>query len=296
VEEDRFIIVTVAAEGYGNWANLQMAIRAAPQFRFGTPPLLLSPFLLYPLHYLLIYRSIWSVLSPFVVCTQTDWFFKSRSSLDLQRRCDYLIRLLDKESGDGTATGAKRKKKEPSETKASGKKAAKDKSEGEGKASSKKEKEKEGKKKSSKAAAAAEEEEEEDAKAESEEDEKPLGEKLKSKSKSKSKSKAEKDADTPKAKGKVRALLRSTASCLLTTVCVRRNGRLRKQRTNKRFRFCPNSSLTILGFGATYSWFLTLANCPRAELANAREQRRNTVFARGSVSCGSDSRFVIWQR
>ena len=46
--------------GYGNWDELKAAFRMSPQFRF-------------------------------------DWFVKSRTATELARRCDALIRLIEKE-------------------------------------------------------------------------------------------------------------------------------------------------------------------------------------------------------
>lgn len=68
-EEDRFLICMLNALGYGAWDALKAEIRRAEQFRF-------------------------------------DWFIKSRTPLELARRCDALIRLLEKEAVDlGTAAG-----------------------------------------------------------------------------------------------------------------------------------------------------------------------------------------------
>lgn len=47
--------------GYGNWDELKAAFRTSPLFRF-------------------------------------DWFVKSRTSQELARRCDTLIRLIEKEN------------------------------------------------------------------------------------------------------------------------------------------------------------------------------------------------------
>ena len=59
-EEDRFLVCMLNRLGYGAWDTLKAEIRAADQFRF-------------------------------------DWFIKSRTTAELQRRCDTLIRLLEKE-------------------------------------------------------------------------------------------------------------------------------------------------------------------------------------------------------
>lgn len=64
LEEDRFIICMAAQTGYGqnttDWETVRAEIRRAWEFRF-------------------------------------DWFFKSRSAAELQRRCDILVRLIEKE-------------------------------------------------------------------------------------------------------------------------------------------------------------------------------------------------------
>jgi SWI/SNF-related matrix-associated actin-dependent regulator of chromatin subfamily A member 5 len=58
---DRFMICMVHKLGYGNWDELKAAFRTSPLFRF-------------------------------------DWFVKSRTTQELARRCDTLIRLLEKEN------------------------------------------------------------------------------------------------------------------------------------------------------------------------------------------------------
>ncbi|XP_047311709.1 ISWI chromatin-remodeling complex ATPase CHR11-like [Impatiens glandulifera] len=60
-ECDRFMICMVRKLGYGNWEELKTALRKAPLFHF-------------------------------------DWFIKSRSTQELARRCDTLIRLVEKEN------------------------------------------------------------------------------------------------------------------------------------------------------------------------------------------------------
>ncbi|KAE8698315.1 SWI/SNF-related matrix-associated actin-dependent regulator of chromatin subfamily A member 5 [Hibiscus syriacus] len=59
-ECDRFMICMVHKLGYGNWDELKAAFRTSPLFRF-------------------------------------DWFVKSRTAQELARRCDTLIRLVEKE-------------------------------------------------------------------------------------------------------------------------------------------------------------------------------------------------------
>ncbi|KAJ3669555.1 hypothetical protein LUZ60_011505 [Juncus effusus] len=60
-ECDRFMLCMVHKLGYGNWDELKAAFRMSPLFRF-------------------------------------DWFVKSRTTQELQRRCDTLIRLVEKEN------------------------------------------------------------------------------------------------------------------------------------------------------------------------------------------------------
>lgn len=59
-EEDLFLIFMMYKHGYLNNERIRLEIRRAPQFRF-------------------------------------DWYFKSRNSQDIQKRCELLIRLLEKE-------------------------------------------------------------------------------------------------------------------------------------------------------------------------------------------------------
>ncbi|CAN1238806.1 ISWI chromatin-remodeling complex ATPase CHR17 [Linum grandiflorum] len=60
-ECDRFMICMTHKLGYGNWDELKAAFRTSPLFRF-------------------------------------DWFVKSRTTQELSRRCDTLIRLVEKEN------------------------------------------------------------------------------------------------------------------------------------------------------------------------------------------------------
>ncbi|XVE65663.1 hypothetical protein DITRI_Ditri08aG0018200 [Diplodiscus trichospermus] len=60
-ECDRFMICMVHKLGYGNWEELKAVFRTSPLFRF-------------------------------------DWFVKSRTTQELARRCDTLIRLVEKEN------------------------------------------------------------------------------------------------------------------------------------------------------------------------------------------------------
>ncbi len=59
-EEDRFLVCMMHQLGYGAWDELKAAIRASWRFRF-------------------------------------DWFIKSRTPVELARRCETLIRLIEKE-------------------------------------------------------------------------------------------------------------------------------------------------------------------------------------------------------
>lgn len=60
-ECDRFMLCMVHKLGYGNWDELKSTFRTSPLFRF-------------------------------------DWFVKSRTTQELSRRCDTLIRLVEKEN------------------------------------------------------------------------------------------------------------------------------------------------------------------------------------------------------
>ncbi|KAK1351875.1 ISWI chromatin-remodeling complex ATPase CHR17 [Heracleum sosnowskyi] len=60
-ECDRFMICMINRLGYGNWDELKAAFRTSPLFRF-------------------------------------DWFVKSRTTQELARRCDTLIRLVEREN------------------------------------------------------------------------------------------------------------------------------------------------------------------------------------------------------
>ncbi|KAL8158050.1 hypothetical protein AgCh_002674 [Apium graveolens] len=60
-ECDRFMLCMTHKLGYGNWDELKAAFRTSPLFRF-------------------------------------DWFVKSRTTIELARRCDTLIRLVEKEN------------------------------------------------------------------------------------------------------------------------------------------------------------------------------------------------------
>ncbi|GBG00203.1 chromatin-remodeling complex ATPase chain, partial [Raphidocelis subcapitata] len=71
-EEDRFILCKTHELGYGAWDELKAAVRRHWRFRF-------------------------------------DWFFKSRTPQELGRRCETLIRLIEKEMEDEGGPDAKRK-------------------------------------------------------------------------------------------------------------------------------------------------------------------------------------------
>ena len=62
-EEDRFLVCAMQRDGYGSWDVIRQEIRKNWAFRF-------------------------------------DWFFRSRTSLEIQRRCDVLIRMIEKEEED----------------------------------------------------------------------------------------------------------------------------------------------------------------------------------------------------
>ncbi|CAL5219362.1 g1181 [Coccomyxa viridis] len=73
-EEDRFILCKVHQLGYGAWDELKASIRQSWRFRF-------------------------------------DWFFKSRNPQELARRCDTLIRLVEKENEDSEEVERAERKK-----------------------------------------------------------------------------------------------------------------------------------------------------------------------------------------
>ena len=75
-EEDRFLVCTMAKLEYGAWDKIKAAVRTSEQFRF-------------------------------------DWFMKSRTPSELQRRSDTLIRLIERENAEasGKRKGGGRKSK-----------------------------------------------------------------------------------------------------------------------------------------------------------------------------------------
>lgn len=77
-EEDRFLVCMMQRLGYGAWDQLKQEIRKAWNFRF-------------------------------------DWFLKSRTALELQRRCDTLVRLIEKENDDDDKASAAKRKAAPKE-------------------------------------------------------------------------------------------------------------------------------------------------------------------------------------
>ena len=62
-EEDAFLVAMMYRHGYGAAERIRMAIRRAWQFRF-------------------------------------DWYFKSRSAQEIQKRCDVLVKIIEKENDD----------------------------------------------------------------------------------------------------------------------------------------------------------------------------------------------------
>jgi len=90
-EEDQFILFMTHKLGYGNWDLLKQEIRRSWQFRF-------------------------------------DWFFKSRTPQELARRCDTLIKMLEKADSQtttarhsGKGSGKSSSKKASSSASSSGK-------------------------------------------------------------------------------------------------------------------------------------------------------------------------------
>ena len=62
-EEDAFLVAMMYRHGYGAAERIRMSIRRAWQFRF-------------------------------------DWYFKSRSALEIQKRCDTIVKIIEKENYD----------------------------------------------------------------------------------------------------------------------------------------------------------------------------------------------------
>jgi superfamily II DNA or RNA helicase len=74
-DEDRFLVLAMRHQGFGNWDAIRRDVLLAPQFRF-------------------------------------DWFFKSRTPAELAKRCEFLLRALEKEIEAGAgkkAAGSKAK-------------------------------------------------------------------------------------------------------------------------------------------------------------------------------------------
>lgn len=69
-EEDRFLVCMMHQLGYGAWDEMKSEIRRSWRFRF-------------------------------------DWFFKSRTPQELSRRCETLIRLIEKENEEADAKDKK---------------------------------------------------------------------------------------------------------------------------------------------------------------------------------------------
>jgi len=72
-EEDAFLVCMMHRHGYGAAERIRMEIRRAWQFRF-------------------------------------DWYFKSRNAQEIQKRCDALVRLIEKENEDIRKKEAEKKK------------------------------------------------------------------------------------------------------------------------------------------------------------------------------------------
>lgn len=79
-EEDRWMICTLKELGWGQWAELKREARNAWQFRF-------------------------------------NWFLKSRTWQELSRRCDYLVKLLEKEQEQEAEKRKAKSKRKASEKK-----------------------------------------------------------------------------------------------------------------------------------------------------------------------------------
>jgi SWI/SNF-related matrix-associated actin-dependent regulator of chromatin subfamily A member 5 len=82
-EEDRFLLCMMHRLGYGAWDEMKAEIRKSWRFRF-------------------------------------DWFFKSRTPVELNRRCDTLIRLIEKENEEAEVKQKNGKKEGGKKRKAAG--------------------------------------------------------------------------------------------------------------------------------------------------------------------------------
>lgn len=85
-EEDRFLVCILHKLGFDKenvYEELRSAVRHAPQFRF-------------------------------------DWFLKSRTALELQRRCNTLITLIERENQEIEEKDRLDKRKKPSKTNTTG--------------------------------------------------------------------------------------------------------------------------------------------------------------------------------
>merc|ERR1712127_130713 len=74
-EEDAFLLTMMHRHGYGAARRIQLEIRRAWQFRF-------------------------------------NWFFKSRSPQEIQKRCDVLIRVVEREVQDHRSEEAAKEEEE----------------------------------------------------------------------------------------------------------------------------------------------------------------------------------------
>ena len=93
-EEDRYLLCMSQKLGYGNWEDLKAELRSAWQVAPSQAVL----------HCLILYWQF-----------RFDWFIKSRTPAELGRRVESLIRMIEKEKDEQSATkkkassGAKRK-------------------------------------------------------------------------------------------------------------------------------------------------------------------------------------------
>ena len=80
-DEDRFLVCMTNELGYGKWDDLKREVRRSPEFRF-------------------------------------DWLFKSRTPIELGRRVDLLIRLIQNESKEAAPRSKKAKEERPASAQA----------------------------------------------------------------------------------------------------------------------------------------------------------------------------------
>lgn len=77
IEEDRFLVCAMQDVGYGQWDRIRLLIRTAYQV-----------------------FMMWTRVSPFRLLLaqfKFNWFIKSRTSVEIQRRCELLLKVVERE-------------------------------------------------------------------------------------------------------------------------------------------------------------------------------------------------------